>query len=116
MSSYGPNAHLTAPMWNWGVIYKYVAEQVYRGTWTSEEIWWGLEKNAVGLASMHHVPQAVQDLVHLRTAEIQAGTFAVFQGPILDQAGTERIPAGRTTTDAELLTMDYFVQGVVGEE
>ena len=39
----------------------------------------------------------------------------VFTGPIMDQSGAEKVPAGTTLTDEEILTMNWFVAGVEGE-
>jgi simple sugar transport system substrate-binding protein/basic membrane protein A len=44
------------------------------------------------------VPQAVQDLVNQKKADIVAGTYVVFTGPVVDQAGTVRVPAGQVIT------------------
>ena len=42
------------------------------------------------------------------------GTFNVFTGPISDQSGNIKVNAGKKVSDAKLLSMDYFVEGVVG--
>ena len=47
----------------------------------------------------------------VRTGQID-GSFHIFTGPIKDNTGTERVPAGQTMTDAELLSMDWYVEGV----
>ncbi|MBW3567533.1 MAG: hypothetical protein KY410_06175 [Proteobacteria bacterium] len=43
---------------------------------------------------------------------IKDGTFNIFTGPITDQTGAERVPAGETIPDEQLLTMDWYVEGV----
>ncbi|MNT91899.1 Purine-binding protein precursor [compost metagenome] len=40
------------------------------------------------------------------------GSFHIFTGPINDNTGAERVAAGVTMTDAELLSMDWYVEGV----
>ena len=40
--------------------------------------------------------------------------FIVFKGPIKDQSGSERVAAGANIKDSDLLTFDWFVQGVEG--
>ena len=37
-----------------------------------------------------------------------------FTGPIKDQSGAEKVPAGTTPTYVEIDSMDYLVEGVVG--
>ena len=43
----------------------------------------------------------------------QAG--ASFAGPLKDQAGAVKVPAGKAMTDAEILSMNWFVEGVQGK-
>jgi basic membrane protein A len=115
MSKQAPKAHMTAAVWNWGPFYQSVARQVMDGTWKSDDHWPGLESGIVGLAPFGPmVPQAVQDKVMQAKQEIIAGERKVFAGPIKDQTGTVRIPADAAATDEELLSMTWFVQGVVG--
>ncbi|WP_459936363.1 BMP family ABC transporter substrate-binding protein [Desulfonatronum parangueonense] len=115
MSSFAPRAHLTAPVWNWAEVYKYVVQAVREGTWESESIWWGLDRGLVDLAPFGPmVPQEVQDRVLAKKEEIRSGETDVFVGPVLDQKGEVRIPEGVRATDEEMLTMDWFVRGVVG--
>lgn len=116
MTSFAPAAHLTAPVWNWASYYKKVAEQVHDGTWTSGQYWGGLEDGIVGLSPYSDlVPQDVRDLVEAKKAEIVAGTWDVFTGPINDQDGNEMVAEGETIPDQDLLGMTVFVEGVVGQ-
>ncbi len=115
MSAFAPKAHLTAPIWNWAEVYKAIVQQVQDGTWTSESIWWGLDRGLVDLAPFGPmVPQDVQDKVLAKKEEIRSGATDVFVGPVLDQQGEVRIAEGVRATDEEMLSMDWFVQGVVG--
>jgi len=115
MSAFAPNAHLTAPIWNWGVLYVDLAKKVHAGAWKSEQIWWGMDTGIVGLAPFGPmVPEEVKKLVEAKKKEIIAGRFDVFDGPIRDQEGKICIPAGKRASDEEKLSMSYFVEGVVG--
>jgi basic membrane protein A len=60
------------------------------------------------------VPADVQKAVMAKKEAIVSGQMKVFTGPVKDQAGKMRIPAGKVAADGELLGMDYFVQGVIG--
>ncbi len=83
MASFAPAAHLTAPVWNWEVIYRRVVEEVHDGSWTSYQYWGGLEDGVVGLAPFSDlVPQETRDAVAAAQAEIVAGNWDVFTGPI----------------------------------
>jgi basic membrane protein A len=115
MSQFAPKAHLVAPVWNWGPFYEEIVNAVRDGSWTSQSHWYGMDKGMVALSPMTElVPQAVQDMVRAKKDAITAGTAKVFTGPISDQSGKVRIPAGESATDEALLGMDWFVQGVVG--
>ena len=115
MRRFAPNAFLTAPVWNWGALYTKIAKQVQQGTWESQKIWWGMDKNLVQLADFSDkIPASVQTLVAEKTAAIKAGQFHPFAGPIKDQNGKVVVAAGETPDDGALLSMNYFVEGVQG--
>lgn len=115
MAKFAPKAHLVAPVWNWTPIYKEIVEEVKAGKFVSRDIWYGLEKGVVGLSPFGSmVPKKVQDKVLKAKEEIEKGKLKVFSGPIKDQQGKVRIPAGKVATDKELLGMDWFVEGVIG--
>jgi len=116
MSHYAPTKHLTAPVWDWGMIYKYVAGHVIDGTWKSEDIWWGLKEGLVGLAPFgKDVPADTKTLVETEKNKIVNGEWDVFSGPLKDQKGTVIIAEGTSMTDQEMLSMNWFVEGVEGE-
>ena len=115
MRSFAPKAFLTAPIWNWGAVYTQVAQAVHDGTWKNDQVWWGLDKGLVKLAPLaDQVPAEVRSLVEEKTAAIAAGKFHPFQGPIKDQKGVEKVAAGTTLSDGDLLGMNWFVEGVQG--
>lgn len=119
MSKFAPNAHLTAAVWNWSVIYSYIIEQVMQGTWKSEEIWWGIDRGVVGLAPFNDaVPEDVRKMVEEEKEKYLSGEVAEqypFVGPIYDQQGNLVKAEGEVMTDEELLSMNFFVNNVVGE-
>ena len=115
MRDFAPNAFLTAPVWNWGPLYSQIATEVSNGTWQSQSIWWGMEHELVQLAPISdRVPAAVRELVAMKEAAIKAGKLHPFAGPVVDQNGKVQVPADSVPTDEELLSMNYFVQGVRG--
>ena len=115
MSPFAPKAHLTAPIWNWGPLYKQIVEQARQGSWKSQAIWYGMKEGIVDLAPFGPmVPDSVRRKVTDKKKQILSGNTDVFVGPVKDQKGAVRIPAGQTATDEQMLGMKYFVQGVVG--
>jgi basic membrane protein A len=116
MSHYAPTMHLTAPIWNWEKLFSPIVQQVADGTWKSDDYWWGMKEGAVDLAPFGPaVPEDVRKLVNEEKERIISGEQLVFTGPIKDQSGTVRVPEGVTMTDEEIWSMDWFVEGVIGE-
>ena len=116
MSKYGPNAHLTAVTHNWGEYYTRTAQAALDGKWKVEQPWMGIKENVIRMAPFSKaVPQDVQDLVKKTEADIKAGKFHPFTGPVKDNEGKERVAAGKTIDDATLNKMDYYVEGVQGK-
>lgn len=116
MSAYAPTKHLTAPIWDWGMVYKETIGQVIEGTWAPKHIWYGLKEGMVDLAPYGpDVPDSVKALVEEERARIVSGEWDVFYGPLKDQNGEIKVPEGSAMTDAEMLSMNWFVEGVKGE-
>jgi len=116
MSKYGPKAHLTASTHQWGAFYTKVAQAMLAGSWKPGNIWGGIKDGMVKLAPINPaVPKQVRDLVAKAEADIAAGKLHPFGGPVKDQQGKERAPAGKSLTDEQLGVMDYYVEGVVGQ-
>ena len=119
MSTQAPDAVLTSPIWNWGVYYTDLVEQVMAGTWETNQHWGGWEDGLVGLAPIGPmVPDEVRAMAEAEVASFESGEstiYTIFTGPLLDQDGEERVADGIAMTDEELLGMSWFVEGVVGE-
>lgn len=116
MSKFGPKAFLTAPVWDWGPMYMYFAKKVEAGTFKGEDVWWGMDKGVIDIAPIGPmVPASVKSMVATKRSAIIAGKFNELAGPIKDQSGTVRVPAGSALSDSAQLSMNWFVQGVVGK-
>ncbi len=110
-----PNAVLTAPIWDWGVYYTQAVQDVMDGKWTNTPVWWGMKEGLLALAPYGDmVPADVQALVDAEKARIVSGEFGVFEGPINDNTGAERVAAGAAMTDEEMLAFDWLVEGIKG--
>lgn len=107
---------LTSPMWNWGPYYISRVKAIMDGTWKSEQYWGSMKEGVAVLAPFSpRVPEDVKALVKEYETKILAGTWDVFQGPFNGQGGQLAVPAGSALTDAEMLSFEWFVEGVVGE-
>lgn len=110
-----PKAWLTAPTWNWGPYYISAAKAVAGGTCPTEEYYGNMKDGIVTLGSFgESVDEETQTMINEKKDEIIAGTFAPFTGPINDQSGKEVIKDGVKAELGDLLSMSYFVEGVVG--
>jgi basic membrane protein A len=115
MSRFAPDAWLTAPVWDWGPYYTRTVQEVRDGTWASTQYYGTMADGLVTLSAVaDKVPEDVRAEIESVQAEIVAGSFPVFTGPVIDQAGNEVVAAGEAPDLGSLLGMDYFVQGVVG--
>jgi basic membrane protein A and related proteins len=110
------DAVLTGPVWNWGPTYERFVEQVLNNTWETQQVWGGLNTDLVDLAPFSpNVPDDVIAIVEERKAALTAGEIDVFCGPLVGQNGVEFLAEGQCMTDAQMLNMDWFVEGVIGE-
>ena len=115
MSKFGGKAHLAASILNWDVVYKKVVADVEAGTWKNESIWWGVKEGAVNIDNFAaDLPADVKKLAEERRDAIKAGKLHPFTGPLKDQSGKEFLAAGKAYTDADLLKMNFYVEGVEG--
>lgn len=119
-SSLAPSGWLGGSEWNWGPMYTDIVKTAVDGDFT------GSKYNAnyrAGFATGDNpfvqsaygpsVPKDVQELVD----ETKTGfedVASVFSGPITGQDGAVVVPAGTTLDAAAVDSMNYFVDGVVG--
>jgi basic membrane protein A len=110
-----PKAYLTAPIWNWGKFYASEVQKILDGNWKQENYYGNMKDGLVDLAPLtENVAPGTQEAVEKARAAIIDGSLNVFAGPIKDQTGTVRIPEGSAMTFDEMMSVDWFVQGVEG--
>ncbi|MDQ2990615.1 MAG: BMP family ABC transporter substrate-binding protein [Pseudomonadota bacterium] len=115
MLKFAPKAHLTAATNNWGDFYTETAKAVIAGTWKSTDVHGGLKEGMVKMSPLNAaVSPAAAKAFEEKKAAIASGKFAPFQGPIKDQSGAVKVAAGATMPLKELLSLNYYVQGVEG--
>ena len=128
------DAYLTAPVWDWTPRYTEIIEAVEAGTYTPEPWWGGMADGVVDIEVPESSPVAAE-MQEVKDS-ILAGEFDVFdQGTILDQEGNIIIEDGIVQVeltdpfapdvvvaaegdeihDGVLLTMNFFVDNVIGE-
>ncbi|MDQ3538520.1 MAG: BMP family ABC transporter substrate-binding protein [Actinomycetota bacterium] len=116
MEEFAPEAWLTATQWDWGPHYIDTAEKVLDGSWESSQYYGNMADGLVTLAPFgESVGDDIKTQIEERMAALRDGEFAPFTGPINDQSGEERVAEGEQAPLEDLLSMDYFVEGVDGE-
>jgi len=117
MSRFGPTAHLSANVLNWGVYYVHKVRQKLAGQWKSEDTKWGMKEGIVQLAALGpSVSKEAAAAFDERKASILAGKLHPFAGPIVDQGGKPRVAAGQVVPESELWTMKWYVDGISGKQ
>lgn len=115
MSAMAPEAVLTSVVWNWGPYYVRAVEAVKNGTWDNTPYWGSMADGIVDLAPFGPmVSEEIKGKVAKEKERILSGDWDVFHGPIYAQDGELKVAAGEALTDAEMLEMSWFVQGVEG--
>jgi basic membrane protein A and related proteins len=116
MTHYGPKAHLASAIQNWGPYYVSVAEGALSGKPVKKTMWGGMKEGFTDLVSINPiVPDAAKKLVAEKSAAIKSGKLAVFTGPIRLQDGSVKLEAGKSLTDKEIDSVNWYVQGVEGQ-
>lgn len=111
----GDDHVLVSPMWNWGNYMIPAVQSALDGTWESQSYWGGLEDEMIHLSPISPlVPQDVVDEVMAIQDKIHDGEWDVFWGMLKDNTGAVRQKAGEKMSDDAMLTMDWFVEGVIG--
>ena len=132
MTAQAPTAHLTAPIWNWGVYYTACAEAVINGTFTEfGNYYGGLKEGFVDVSPLsENCAEGTQEKIDAVKALVLADEWDVFSGvklsfdengavvktdaDLLDNAGNVLGAAGGASVEDSVITgtMNYFVAGV----
>jgi len=113
MSRFAPKTQLTAIEDIWGPYYISRAEAMLDGAWKPDDAWWGMKEGTVVISPYSKaMPDNVKAAADKIIAGWKDGSYDVFTGPIQDQSGKERLPAGERMKDADLAVIDWYVKGV----
>ena len=131
MTAEAPKAHLTAPIWNWGVYYTAATKAAMDGTWAEFGNYYGsLADGLVDVSPLsENCAENTAEYIKLVKDLFKEGTWDVFSGVKLsfkdgaivktdadlkDNAGKVIVPAGGASVEDSVITgsMNYFVEGV----
>jgi len=113
-----PKGYLTGAEWNWEKVYIDYVNAVKAGAKVPNLVRGGLQANIVKTSPYGPaVSDAGKKAADAAKAKFMDGSFVIFKGPLKDNTGKELIPAGKSfeQTAIELESMDYLVEGVIGQ-
>lgn len=115
MTAYGPQAHLGSAVINWGPYYIAATKAALDGSWNSRRSWWGVKEGAIDMVSVaEDVPQEIKDRLDTVKQGLKDGSFSIWKGPVVNQAGEEVLAADVVADDAFLGGINFYVKGVEG--
>lgn len=113
--SFAPDAWLTGTVYHWGPYELTRIRAAMNGTWKTGSYYGSLADGFVDIAPFgKSVDAGSQAAINAKKQALVAGTFYEFTGPLNDQSGAVKVPAGSKLTLDQILTMNWFVQGVIG--
>ncbi len=116
-ASLAPKGYLTGAEWNWEQVYTDYVTTLQAGKVVPNLVRGGLKEKVVKMSPYTDMvsPEARKAADAVK-AQLEAGTFVIFKGPLTDNTGKEILAKGKehVQTAIELESMDYLVQGVVG--
>jgi len=120
MTAFGPNAHLTSIIDDWGPYYVQRVKAVMDGTWSSTDTWDGIAPGMVAFADMSDkIPADVQAEAMQMIEDIKSGAYHPFTGPINKQDGSVYLADGEVGSDFDgdnaLVGMSFYVEGIEGD-
>lgn len=113
MTKDAPEAHLTAPIWNWGVYYTKATKEAMDGTWTGENYFGGLAEGFVDISPLSkNVAEGTEEAIEDARKKIVDG-YNVFEGEIKDNQGNVVCAEGEKLTDADITgAMNWYYKNV----
>lgn len=114
--------NIAMPVWNWGVFYETILNQIFSGTWkTDEEVssqavnyWWGMSTGIIDVICSKKLPVGTTRLVDLLKKTIATGDFNPFSGILYSQKGTVSPSEYDTLRPEDLIAMDWLAENVIG--
>jgi len=116
-SPLAPAKYLTGAEWAWGNVYSDFVKKAQAGGKLGNFVRGGLKDGFVKMSPLGPgVSDESRKKFEATLAEMMAGKFSVFKGPIKDNKGNVVITSDKSFAEdaIELESMNYLVEGVVG--
>lgn len=119
--------HYAMVIWNWGVFYEKVIQNILSGTWKSihedsanpqlpMNFWLGMNTGIVDiLYSNRNINSPMKYLIEGIKKSIIRNEFNIFEGPIYDQTNNLKVMPNTVLDYEDIIHMDWLVQGVEGK-
>lgn len=83
-----PDAHLTAPIWNWSAVYIKEIKDIAAGEWNTNAIFMNMKDGLVDISPLtKNVAEGTADAIAAAREKIVSGEWDVFDGPLYDNQG-----------------------------
>ncbi len=113
--------NLAIPVLDWSKFYVPTIRSVLNGTFENTgkslnamNYWWGMSSDTLDVILSTKFDPYLRRLVdHIRT-HIEGGIFKPFEGQLIAQDGSEKCSSQSQLTPADILTMDYLIDNVIG--
>jgi simple sugar transport system substrate-binding protein len=116
MAEYKDGPRVTSIIDNWGPYYIKRVGALLDGTYEQADAWEGIAGGEVLIGEItDKVPPEVKAEAEKLRDDIAAGTVHPFTGPINKQDGSAWLAEGATAPDGDLLGMNFYVEGIVGD-
>lgn len=113
--SFAPKSWLTAAVYNWGGYYLRRVKAAMNKTWKSGFYYGSIKDGFTGLAPYGpSVSAATKSAIAKKMSQIESGSYYEFKGPLYDQNGKLKVPAGKKLSVNDLYAMSWLVKGVIG--
>jgi simple sugar transport system substrate-binding protein len=115
MTEFQPSPRISATVNNWGPYYFERISALLNGTYAQSDTWKGMSQGVlVGLIT-EEVPKSVKAEAEALRDALATGKTSAFVGPINKQDGTPWLAEGEYAPDGDILGMNFFVEGIVGD-
>ena len=115
MAKFAPKTELSANVNVWGPYYIKRIQDVIDGTWKSQDVWGGFSAGMLKMSPFSNMPDDVKALAQQTVDDISSGKQKIFVGPLVDQTGATKLPAGTVMDDGTLAGLQWLVQGIEGK-
>lgn len=113
MSKFGPDAFVSAVVFDWRNYVVRRTREAIDGAWESHDFWGDINDGTVALAPWgSSVPDDLQAELDEKIEDVKSGDIKAFVGPIRDASGETRVPDGKEVSFEDILAMNFYVDGV----